>query len=308
VGFDNLPGSDYESAFGGVNVLTFIASNDDCSEGFYSPALADLSEDDADRLSEAIVTEQSCGARAADDYLGFDADLANDAAFQAALDNRTNDKQDFILAFVHVQHGDEQKAPPRRLEAARHAALSRGLKTHWIEVKLPQNATPEIIVEKMASPRGFSSVTQSMESRNRLQVCLPLGVSLDAADGEPTPTIGKLLQHEGGGPSEKTVAKHCHVLVATRPTASVHSGAASYSAVARYPQKFWHLGTDTDRLLGCDPGWIVELDADILMSEVGFEGEEFASSTVRDAYLQEKIDLWLACDPERRHAPLKERN
>jgi len=255
----------------GVNILFFVTTQDDCSQGIYDGF--DL--EPADPPSPAVLAAEYCSSDSYDDYFGLPPGYGETAAaFEELVGDLSWDPEDLLV--VLFGNGGESPTctagdlgsldrPARLLETME---LMDDLRVETLVIDLCEHNT----VEDLADP--MKDLLERIGARNPHQACLPQGV-LDA-DPQFDADRGQYVPVEPDKAVAQDVADVCHLVYVEEEPLLV--GETNYRIaltvdrdLATDPEVAW-VGTDSDGRAQCPSNktsWLMRVDKDRLEEKTG---------------------------------------
>lgn len=257
VGFDGLgwEGSHKDATYSGVNVLVWVVTGDDCSQGVYGTSNPDALP------PEGTLGTTACGDPAMDPYFGLPpGSIAQWVDLGQVVKGLVWNPEDLLIAVV--AKGDGEGALPRRL----------GETTDFM-VNLGAELVP-MLVESAVDQEAFAAqldvLSGRIAARNPYQVCVPPEIVGDAVApfsagvgdeglflpiGTDNPWAESML-----AAITADVAEGCRVLRVT-PAGDGDGVTGAGHARVEEIEGIWRVATDTDRRAGCPRGWTVQIDS-----------------------------------------------
>lgn len=253
----------------GVNILFFVTSEDDCSQGVYQG----FDVEPADPPPGDVLTEEYCSSESYDDYFGLPPGVSAETgeAFGELLEELSWDPEDLVVVLlgngsgndtcVASELGDLELSAPRRLGATMGAM--EDLRVEVVTIDLCEHDT----AEELSEPMG--EFLDTIRHRNPYQACLPRGV----LDEEPV-FDDVLDQYEPVEPDKalaQSVAEVCQLVYVEEEdflvgTTQYRIAVAVEHENAVDPEITW-VGTDSDGRAHCsvdETAWVVRVDTNRL--------------------------------------------
>lgn len=257
----------------GVNVLFFVTTEDDCSQGVYDG----FGLDPADPPSPGVLSGEYCSSESYDDYFGLPPQAGTDRheAFEQLVEELSWDPEDMVVVFlgngsgnpscVAPELGDLELFEPRRLLETMDSMSDLRAETFVIDVC--ENDT----AEELSSAMG--ELLDSIQHLNPYQACLPDQV----LDEEPEFDDGR-DQYRPVEPDKaraQEVARVCQLVYVEEEdflvgTTQYRIAVAVDQEEATDPEITW-IGTNSDGRAHCsvnETPWVIRVDHEKLEQSV----------------------------------------
>jgi hypothetical protein len=260
VGFDGL-GLTRDATYAGVNVLVWVVTGDDCSQGWLAPSDEDVlyGETDTSELpSEDALASMACDDPDLDDYFGLPSDYLKLGELKQVIRDVAWNPRDLIVALVGK--GTLENALPRRLSYLTAVLSDMGAAVVDMMVEDPADTT--------AFDAKISALSERISARNPYQVCVPSSIVGDLA----APYEADVIDDEGLFRPPNDNDPWTDEMLATidarvRDRCRLFSVGSSEGLATRIAEitDGWRVATDTDLhgadQSGCDAGWTLQIDA-----------------------------------------------
>jgi hypothetical protein len=259
VGFDGLgwEGSHKDATYSGVNLLVWVVTGDDCSQGVYGTTNVDALP------PEETLATTTCDDTSMDRYFGLPpSGIAQWLELQRVVEGLVWDMQDLIIAVVAKDDGSGTL--PRRL----------GETTDFMVDNMGAELVPMLVAstdDETDFAGKLATLSERVFARNPYQVCVPPEVAGDSVAPYNANTggdTGLFMPIGTDNPWAESmlaavtedVATDCRVLRVRPADAEGATTGVDHVRIEDVPGT-WRVATDTDRRGGCALGWTIQLDS-----------------------------------------------